>query len=211
MEAIAPGSGYDLALLRAGAPMQVLFEFLPLILFLAAYLYKDIFFAMIVLMIAMPIGLAIKYVRTKTLDKMYFWSTVLLLVFGAASLYFRNATLFYWKPTVFYWAAGLGFLFSQFLMKKPLVQKFFEVAGDLPTEQLEGRQWRLLNLAWVLFFATLGALNLFVAYTFSEDTWVKFKVFGLLGITLAFLVGQSFWLMGKMQIDEADESTEGED
>jgi intracellular septation protein len=190
--------------------MQVLFEFLPLILFLAAYLYKDIFFAMIVLMIAMPTGLAIKYVRTRTLDKMYFWSTVLLLVFGAASLYFRNATLFYWKPTVFYWAAGVGFLFSQFLMKKPLVQKFFEVAGDLPTEQIERRQWLLLNLAWVLFFAALGGLNLFVAYTFSEDTWVKFKVFGLLGITLAFLVGQSFWLMGKMQIDEASEPADGE-
>ena len=190
--------------------MQVLFEFLPLILFLAAYLYKDIFFAMIVLMIAMPIGLAIKYVQTRALDKMYFWSTILLLVFGAASLYFRNATLFYWKPTVFYWAAGLGFLASQFIMKKPLVQKFFEVAGDLPTEQLEDREWRLLNLVWVLFFAALGGLNLFVAFTFSEDTWVKFKVFGLLGITLVFLVVQSFWLMSKMQIDEANEPADGE-
>ncbi len=190
--------------------MQVLFEFLPLILFLAAYLYKDIFFAMIVLMIAMPIGLAIKYFQTRTLDKMYFWSTVLLLVFGAASLYFRNATLFYWKPTVFYWAAGIGFLVSPFLMKKPLVQKFFEVAGDLPTEQIEDRQWRLLNFVWVLFFAVLGCLNLFVAYTFSEDTWVKFKVFGLLGITLVFLVAQSFWLMSKMQIEESSDSTDTE-
>jgi intracellular septation protein len=188
--------------------MQILFEFLPLILFLAAYLYKDIFFAMIVLMIAMPIGLAIKYLQTKKLDKMYFWSTVLLLVFGTASLYFRNATLFYWKPTVFYWAAGLGFLLSPLLMHKPLVQKFFEVAGDLPTEQLTGRQWRGLNLVWVVFFAILGGLNLFVAYTFSEDTWVKFKVFGLLGITMAFLVIQSIWLMSKMQLDEEHEKSD---
>jgi intracellular septation protein len=186
--------------------MQVLFEFLPLILFLAAYLYKDIFFAMIVLMIAMPIGLGIKYLKTRSLDKMYFWSTVLLLVFGAASLYFRNATLFYWKPTVFYWVAGLGFMISQFLMPKPAVQKFFEVAGDLPTEQVEASQWRALNLVWVLFFALLGGLNLFVAYSFSEDIWVKFKVFGLLGLTLAFLVAQSVWLMSKMDLD--DESTE---
>ncbi len=189
--------------------MQVLFEFLPLILFLAAYLYKDIFFAMIVLMIAMPIGLGFKYLKTRSLDKMYFWSTVLLLVFGTASLYFRNATLFYWKPTVFYWAAGLGFLLSQFFMQKPLVQKFFEVAGDLPTERLEASQWRFLNLAWVLFFAVLGGLNLFVAYSFSEDTWVKFKVFGLLGLTLVFLLAQSFWLMSKMDLD--DESTETAD
>jgi len=188
--------------------MQILFEFLPLILFLAAYLYKDIFLAMIVLMIAMPIGLAIKYFKTKKLDKMYFWSTVLLLVFGAASLYFRNATLFYWKPTVFYWAAGLGFLLSPLLMHKPLVQKFFEVAGDLPTEQLTSRQWRMLNFVWVVFFAILGGLNLFVAYTFSEDTWVKFKVFGLLGITMVFLVIQSIWLMSKMQLDEKHEKTD---
>ena len=186
--------------------MQVLFEFLPLILFLAAYLYKDIFFAMIVLMIAMPIGLGIKYLKTRSLDKMYFWSTVLLLVFGTASLYFRNATLFYWKPTVFYWVAGLGFMISQFLMPKPPVQKFFEVAGDLPTEQVEASQWRALNLVWVVFFALLGGLNLFVAYSFSEDLWVKFKVFGLLGLTLAFLVAQSMWLMSKMDLD--DESTE---
>ena len=191
--------------------MQVLFEFLPLILFLAAYFYKDIFFAMIVLMIAMPIGLAVKYLKSRSLDLMYFWSTVLLLVFGTASLYFRNATLFYWKPTVFYWAASLGFLISQFFMHKPLVQKFFEMAGDLPTEQLDASQWRALNIVWILFFAALGALNLFVAYSFSEDIWVKFKVFGLLGITLAFLVAQSFWLMSKMQLeDEATETVDEE-
>ena len=189
--------------------MHVLFEFLPLILFLAAYIYKDIFFAMIVLMIAMPIGLGVKYLRTRSLDKMYFWSTVLLLVFGAASLYFRNATLFYWKPTVFYWIAGFGFLVSQFFMQKPPVQKFFEVAGDLPTDQLDSSQWRALNLVWVLFFGMLGGLNLFVAYSFSEDTWVKFKVFGLLGLTLAFLLGQSVWLMSKMELD--DETKEAVD
>ncbi|MEO1247922.1 MAG: inner membrane-spanning protein YciB [Pseudomonadota bacterium] len=186
--------------------MQVLFEFLPLIVFLAAYLYKDIFFAMIVLMIAMPIGLAVKYFQTRKLDKMYFWSTVLLLVFGAASLYFRDATLFYWKPTVFYWAAAAGFLASQFFMQKPLVQRFFEFAAELPTEQLSRAQWTGLNTVWVLFFAALGALNLYVAYSFSEDFWVKFKVFGLLGITFAFLIAQGAWLMSRLEFDDADPS-----
>ena len=71
-------------------------------------------------------------------------------------------------------------------------------------------QWRGLNLVWVLFFAALGGLNLFVAYTFSEDTWVKFKVFGLLGITMAFLVIQSVWLMSKMQLDEQHEEKDKE-
>ena len=185
-----------------GQKMQILFEFLPLILFLGAYLYKDIFFAMVVLMIAMPIGLAIKYFQTKKLDKMYFWSTVLLIAFGALSLYFRNATLFYWKPTVFYWAAAIVFLGSQLFFKKPLVQRFFEFAGDLPTDQVTTPRWRGLNLVWVLFFAVMGALNIYVAYSFSEDIWVKFKVFGLLGITIVFLFGQSVWLMSQLDLEE---------
>ncbi len=182
--------------------MQILFEFLPLVLFLAAYLYKDVFFAMIVLMIAMPVGLGLKYLKTRKLDKLYFWSTVMLLVFGTASLYFRNATLFYWKPTVFYWVVAAGFLVSKFVLQKPLAQKFFEFAVDLPTEQLERRDWLRLNAAWIVFFIAMGALNLYVAYSFSEDTWVKFKVFGLLGITLVFLFAQSAWLLSKMDFDE---------
>ncbi len=186
--------------------MQILFEFMPLILFLSAYLYKDIFFAMTVLMIAMPIGLGIKYYQTGKLDKMYFWSTVLLLVFGALSLYFRNAALFYWKPTVFYWAAAAAFLASQLFMQKPLVQRFFEVAGDLPTDQLAPGQWRGLNLVWVVFFLALGGLNIVVAYSFSEDFWVKFKVFGLLGITVVFLIAQSAWLVSKMDLGDEQEA-----
>ena len=187
--------------------MQALFEFLPLILFLAAYLYKDIFFAMIVLMVAMPIGLAIKYWQTGKLDKMYFWSTALLLAFGAVSLYFRNAELFYWKPTVFYWAAAAGFLGSQLFLQKTFVQRFFELSGELPTEQLSRGQWNGLNSVWVVFFASLGALNLYVAYSFSEDLWVKFKVFGLLGITLFFLLAQGIWLMSRLEFEEPGQST----
>lgn len=186
--------------------MQILFEFLPLILFLGAYLIKDIYFAMIVLMVAMPIGLAVKYVQTRKLDKMYFWSTVLLLVFGALALFFRDAAFFYWKPTVFYWAAALGFLMSQLFTDKTLVQRFFDLAGELPTEQLSARQWNALNTVWVTFFAFLGALNIYVAFSFSEPVWVNFKVFGLLGLTLIFLVAQGFWIMSKLQDDEAAES-----
>lgn len=186
--------------------MQILFEFLPLILFLGAYLVKDIYFAMIVLMVAMPIGLTIKYVQTRKLDKMYFWSTVLLLVFGALALFFRDAAFFYWKPTVFYWAAALGFLASQLFTEKTLVQRFFDLTGEMPTNQLTAGQWNMLNMVWVAFFAFLGALNIYVAFSFSESVWVNFKVFGLLGLTLVFLVVQGIWIMSKLQDDEAAES-----
>jgi len=81
-------------------------------LFLGAFLYKDIYFALIVLMIAMPIGLVVKFIRTQKLDKMYFWSTVLLLIGGALTLYFRIPLFLYSKPTVFYWIVAIAFLGS---------------------------------------------------------------------------------------------------
>ena len=93
--------------------MTLIIEFLPLMLFLGAFLYKDIYFALVVLMIAMPIGLIVKFVRTKKFDKMYFWSTILLLIGGGLTLYFRNPLFLYWKPTVFYWVVAIAFLGSQ--------------------------------------------------------------------------------------------------
>lgn len=178
--------------------MHVLTEFLPLILFLAAYLYKDIFFALVVLMIAMPIGLAYKYLRTGRVDRMYLWSTVFLLVLGAATLYFRDPNFLYWKPTAFNWVIGLAFLASLWIGDKPLVQRFFELTGEMPVGKIAARQWRTLNLIWVAFFLAIGLLNIYVAYNYSEDTWVKFKVFGLLGITFAFVLAQGMWIVSKV-------------
>ena len=180
--------------------MQVLFEFLPLILFLGAYFYKGIYAALGVLMIAMPIGLGIKYLATRKIDKMYLWSTVFLLVAGAATFYFKNPEFLYWKPTAFYWVVGLAFLASSWIGDRPLVRRAFDMADELPTEQLSNRQWSNLNFIWVGFFAAMGVLNIYVAYSFPEDFWVKFKVFGLMGITIVFMLAQSFWILSKMKL-----------
>ncbi len=185
-----------------------MFEFAPLLLFLAAYFYKDIFFALIVLMIAMPIGLLLKYLKTKKLDKMFFWSTVMLYPFGGLSLYFRKAEFLFWKPTIFYWAVGAVVLLSQFVGDKPLVRRFIDVAGDLPTDKLTDTQWRRLNLTWVGFFVVMGGLNISVAYSFSEQFWVNFKVFGLLAITMIFVFAQVFWIASKINEGEPAESEE---
>ncbi|MCK5326409.1 MAG: septation protein IspZ [Woeseiaceae bacterium] len=191
--------------------MHVLFEFLPLILFLGAYLYKGIYFAIAVLMIAMPIGFVIKYVRTQRVDKMYMWSTLFLLVFGGAALYFRNADFIYWKPTAFYWAVSVAFLISLWIGEKPLVQRFLEMTGELPTEKIQANEWRLLNVIWVFFFAAMGAANIYVAYNFSEQFWVNFKVFGLLAVTFVFMLAQGFWLMSKLgDEDSASDATESD-
>ncbi|HEY5643749.1 MAG TPA: inner membrane-spanning protein YciB [Woeseiaceae bacterium] len=174
--------------------MHALFEFLPLILFLGAFLYKDIYFALIVLMVAMPIGLGVKYFRTQKLDKMYFWSTTFLLVAGTLTLYFRNPLFLYWKPTAFYWAVAVAFLCSFWVGEKTLVQRFFGMIGELNLENVTSTQWRRLNIAWIAFFVAAGILNIYVAYNFSEATWVKFKVFGLMALTFVFMIGQTFWL-----------------
>lgn len=185
--------------------MNALFEFLPLILFLGAFLYKDIYFALIILMIAMPIGLLVKYVRTKTFDKMYFWSTVFLLVAGTLTLYFRNPYFLYWKPTVFYWVIAIVFLGSFWVGDKPLVQRFFGLVEGMPLERVAARQWNKLNLVWVLFFIAAGILNIYVAYNFSEATWVKFKVFGLMALTFVFMVAQTLWIANLIGGESSDD------
>lgn len=188
--------------------MQALFEFLPLILFLAGYFYKGIYFALGLLMVAMPIGLLIKYRSTGKLDKMYFWSTVFLLVAGSATFYFDNPIFLYWKPTAFYWVVALAFLASLWIGKRPLVQRAFDMSGGIDTQLISTQRWARLNLVWVVFFILMGALNIYVAYNFSEPFWVKFKVFGLMGITIVFMLAQSVWIFSKLEL--ADDENEPE-
>ncbi len=183
-----------------------MFEFGPLILFLAAFLWKDIFFALIVLMVAAPIALVGKYLVTKKLDKMFLWSTILLYPFGAASLYFRNAEYLFWKPTVYYWIVAIALVASIWIGEKPLVRRLVDASGELPTGQVTDREWRGLSYIWALFFVAMGILNLYIAFNYSLDFWVKFKVFGLLGITMLFIFSQVFWLASKMDMPEEAES-----
>jgi intracellular septation protein len=198
--------GYHASSIPAASGPIVLFlaDFLPLVLFLAAYFYKGIYFAVVVLMIAMPIGLAIKYLMSGKIDRIYMWSTIFLLIFGGATLYLKNPVFLYWKPTAFYWALALAFLISLWVGEKPLVQKFFGLVGDLKTEQISRVQWQALNIVWVVFFLALGFLNIYVAYKFSEPTWVRFKVFGLMGLTLVFMTAQTFWIFSKIEKNQPD-------
>lgn len=169
--------------------MQLLADFLPLLAFLGAYIYDDLYFAIIVLMAAMPIGLAAKWLLVGKLDRMYLGSTAALLIFGGAALYFRNPYFLFWKPTVLNWIIALVFLGSQWVGTKPIVQRMFGEAATLSPEQ-----WVRLNLSWVTFFVVAGILNIYVAYSFSEKIWVNFKVFGLMGLSLLFIIGQAIWL-----------------
>lgn len=178
--------------------MQLLLDYIPIVIFIVAYFFKDIFFATGVLMVVMPIVLFVQWVSTKKLNRIYAASTALVLVLGGFTLAFRNPTFLYWKPTVLNWAFALAFLGSQWIGDKPFVKRMLGNAADLKEEQ-----WIRLNQIWVVFFIFVGAVNLYVAYSFSEAFWVKFKLFGMLGITLAFVVIQSVWLTLVAQKNES--------
>ena len=169
--------------------MQLLLDYIPIVAFILAYFYEDIFFATAVLMAVMPVVLLVQWLLTKKLNRIYAASTALVLVLGGFTLAFRNPTFLYWKPTVLNWAIALVFLGSQWIGPSTIVQRMLGSAAEL-----SARQWIRLNQIWVGFFVFVGAVNLYVAYTFSEAFWVKFKLFGMLGMTIVFVVIQSIWL-----------------
>lgn len=181
--------------------MQLLLDYIPIIIFILAYFYKDIFFATGVLMVVMPAVLLVQWLLTRKLNRIYAASTALVLVLGGFTLAFRNPTFLYWKPTVLNWAIALAFLGSQWIGEKTFVERMLGSAAELAHEQ-----WIRLNQIWVVFFLFVGSINLYVAYNFSEAFWVKFKLFGMLGITLVFVIIQSVWLTLTAQKNESAQS-----
>jgi intracellular septation protein len=178
--------------------MQLFVDYLPILIFFGAYFYQGIYFATGMLMVVMPVVMLVQWAITRKLNKIYAASTVLVLILGSATLLLRNPLFLYWKPTVLNWAIGLAFLGSQFIGEKPFAQRMLGSATSL-----EENQWRRLNQIWVVFFLFIGGINIYVAYTFSEPTWVKFKLFGMLGLTLLFVIVQTIWLTVTMNKNES--------
>jgi intracellular septation protein len=172
--------------------MQLLLELLPLAAFLIAYkFYGGIYVATATLMVAMLLSLAVLWVRAKKVPGMFAASTVLVLLFGTATLILRNARFIQWKPSIFLWLLALAFLGSAFIGKQPLAQRMLQPAlGEMT---LPRGDWLKLNFAWVLYGLLFGAVNLFVAYNTSEATWVNIKTWGLPGSLLLFMVAQVLW------------------
>ena len=111
------------------------------------------------------------------------------MVFGGATLFLHDPTFIKWKPTVINLAFALIFLGSMFIGDKPLAQRFLGNAVEAPRNT-----WNKLNTAWIIFFVFVAALNLYIAYNFSEEIWVNFKLFGMIGLTIAFIIIQMILL-----------------
>ena len=183
--------------------MQPLFDFLPVLAFFIAYWMTDFQTAIVVIMIAMTIQVIATRLITGTVSKTLLFSGALVVGLGGISLLLQNDLIFKWKPTVLNWIFAVVFLGSRFIGDKTIVQRIMQSTASEEIT-LSQNSWRQLNLMWVVFFALAGAANIFVAYNFSEAVWVNFKLFGLLGITVIFVLFQVIWIHRRCQAEASD-------
>jgi len=169
--------------------MKFFFDFLPVLLFFVAYKLAGIYVATAVAIAAAVLQSGYLYVRHRRLERMQLLVLVLIVVLGGLTLLFRDPNFIKWKPTLVNWGFGLAFLGSELIGGKNLLERMLSEQVKLPKAI-----WRRLNLAWVVFFTAVGALNLYVAYGFNLDTWVNFKLYGMIGLTVAFAVLQALYL-----------------
>ncbi len=198
--------------------MKLLFDFLPVILFFGTFKFAEadknwasafatehlgfmvsdgvvgpmqapVLLATAVVILATLAQVGVMLALRRKIDAMLWVSLVLVVGLGSATVWFHNETFIKWKPTVLYWVFATILTASVTLWRKNLIQKLMGDKIALPDPI-----WSRLNVAWVLFFAVMGALNLYVAYSFTTDIWVNFKLFGGLGLMIVFTLAQGLYL-----------------
>jgi len=169
--------------------MKFLFDLFPVILFFIAFKVSGIYVATGVAIAATFAQIGWLLARGRKVDTMLWVSLAIIVLFGGATLWLQDETFIKWKPTVLYWLFGAVLAGATLVFRRNLIRKLVEEQIALPE-----RVWGRLNASWIGFFAFMGAANLFVAYSFPTETWVNFKLFGGMGLMLAFVVGQSLLL-----------------
>lgn len=159
---------------------------------------KAFILATVVIMIATIIQIALNWFVKKKIDKMSIVILALILLLGLPSILLDNPILFMWKPTIANWLFAIAFFGSKYVGRRiPIIQRMLGEQIQLPAVI-----WKKLNYAWISFFIVSGGLNLYVAYNFSENAWVNFKLYGILGLTLLFALAQGVFLAKYMQEPE---------
>jgi len=169
--------------------MKFLFDLLPVLAFFVAFQLAGIYAATAVAIATTFVQVAWLKLRGKRVDAMLWASLAIIVVFGGATLALQDETFIKWKPTVLYWLLGTVLGGAALVFRRNLVRAMLSEQVRLPDPV-----WNRLNWSWVGFFAFMGALNLYVAYNFSTDLWVNFKLFGGMGLMLVFVVAQAFVL-----------------
>lgn len=171
---------------------KFLFDLFPLILFFAAFrIADDIFIATAVAIAATVAQFVWLKLTGKALEATHWINLGVIVVFGGATLYFQNELFIKWKPTVLYWLFAVILAGARWILRRNIMQTIMGRQIAMPAAV-----WDKLNYSWAAFFLLAGALNLYVAFSgqYSESQWVNFKVFGLMGLLIAFVIGQSVWL-----------------
>ena len=182
--------------------MKFFFDIFPVVLFFVAFKFGDIFIATGVAIATTFAQIGWLLARGRKVDKMLWISLAIIAVTGGLTLLLRDETFIKWKPTIMYWvfAAGLGG--STLFFRKNLIR-------SLLTGQIRAPEavWRRLNLSWIGFFVFMGFANLTVAFAFglSTETWVNFKLFGGIGLMLAFALLQGLMLSGYVGEDRVSD------
>lgn len=171
--------------------MKILLDFFPIFLFFIAYKLYGIYVATAVIIAASIVQVSFFWFKNHRVEKMHLITLILVVILGGATILLQNPLFIYWKPTVVNWAFAIAFFGSQFIGQKNFIQRLLEGQVTVTSEQV----WIRLNFAWVGFFIAMGAINLYVAFNFEENTWVNFKLFGMMGLTIIFVIAQSFYLM----------------
>lgn len=189
--------------------MQLLFDFFPVVAFFLAYKLADIYVATAVIIMAVLVQSAMQWIRHRKLSSMALISGALVLVFGGLTLWIRDEMFIKWKVTVVNLLFAGGFLLSHYIGAQPVIQRMLGSTLQSGHGRLERRQWLKLSWMWIGFFMLLGASNLYVAYRFDTGIWVAFKLYGILGLTLAFAVLQGLWLAARMPADGTASASAG--
>jgi intracellular septation protein len=174
--------------------MKVLFDLFPVILFFAAYKVFGIYAATAVAIAASFAQIGWLKFRGKRIEPMLWISLAIIVVFGGATLLLHDETFIKWKPTVLYWLFAAALLGSQWFAGKNLMRSLMGTQLKLPDAV-----WNKVNVSWSIFFLAAGAINLYVAFNFATDTWVNFKLFGLMGLMIVFVVAQGLYLAKYVQ------------
>lgn len=191
--------------------MKLLFDFFPIMAFYLTYNLSKaklgevnaMIAATAVLMLATTLQMAYTWIKHKKIEKTHVLVLVLALVFGGATIYFRDPAYLIWKVTLVNWLFALGFIASHFFGEKLIIRHMMDHAITLPEPV-----WNKLSLMWIVFFISLGALNLIVAAHVSFDRWVDFKLFGLMGLTLLFALGQGLYLARHVKEEPSKEKAQ---
>jgi intracellular septation protein len=179
--------------------MKFLFDLFPVILFFAAFKLFDVYVATAVAIAATFLQIGWLKLKGRKVQTMMWVSLAIIVVFGGATLALHDETFIKWKPTVLYWLFAAIIAAADLLFRRNVIRAMLGEQVRMPDTA-----WARLNWSWAAFFAFMGAANLYVAYNFSTDAWVNFKLFGGMGLMLVFVLLQALFFA--RHIEEKEES-----